>query len=104
MILVNSIKSYFGTGSIATKENAIIFTALTLQVSIISALVFSGIHISYVTGALITTDLLGAYFLKKRFSLKRDTNFDYFKKIQGQEIEIANLKKEIETLKAPKTD
>src|SRR5690349_4887177 len=100
MKVFDYIRNSFGTGSPFTKENAIILTALTLQISIISTLIFSEIHFAYITLSLTITDLVGAYFLKKRFSLKKDTNFDYFKRIQGQEFEISNLRKEIEALKA----
>lgn len=87
-----------------TKENSLILSGIVCEISLISALIFFQMSLVVVVPAFSCMEALKVYLLKKRFSLKKETNFNYFKKIQEQEQEIAQLKNEIQLLKSPKQD
>lgn len=104
MNIVNFFRSCFGTGSFFTKENAVILTGIIAEISVLATMIFYQIHLAFLASTIISFDLVGAFLMKKSFSFKKETHFDYFQKLQDKEQELVKLRNEVEELKKPKID
>lgn len=87
------------TESPLNKENAIILTEIALEVSLVAYMILQQTPVAIVSGTLIVINCLKTYAWKRRITYRRDTEFNYFQKIQEMEIVIAGLKREVEQLK-----
>jgi hypothetical protein len=98
------LSNSFPTGSIVTKENALVLVGVIAEISLISLLVFSQLSIFFIAVSLIFTNCSKIIFVARKFKKKEEAELDLQKKVQQKDYEIFQLKKEVEALKAPKAD
>lgn len=104
MQIIDNIKNLMPTESPFTKENAIIFSEIVLEVSLVAYMILKQTPVGIVSGTLIVINCLKTYAWKRRITYRRDTEFNYFQKIQSMEAIIAKLSAEVEQLKEKKKE
>ena len=100
MQIIDKIKNWMPTESPFTKENAIIFSEIAMEVSLVAYMILKDTPVAIVSGTLIVINCLKTYAWKRRITYRRDTEFNYYAKIQAMELVIAGLRKEVDELKA----